>query len=577
MEKRWLVKKRADVQLVAKLIGDLNVSRPVANILAQRGIRNFDEAKAFFRPSLSDLHNPFLMKNMTDAVDRIERAVAMHENILIYGDYDVDGTTAVSLVYGFLIRDYPQIGYYIPDRYKEGYGVSDAGVDFAIDNSFTLVISLDCGIKEVDKIARARTEGIDFIVCDHHTPGPELPDAIVLNPKQNDCDYPFKELCGCGVGFKLVQALAQVRGYAPEELYSFLDLVAVSIGADVVSMSGENRILAYHGLELLNKKPRLGFRKLLQLANKTGKLNMGDVIFTLAPRINAAGRISSGNEAVRLLLASTFEEVDEISLNINDHNETRKGLDREITAEALEMIAQDEELKKMKSTVLFNAGWHKGVVGIVASRLTEFYYRPTIVLTESNGMAVGSARSVKGFNIYEAILACEDLLEQFGGHSFAAGLTLPLENVDKFRRKFDEVVSHTISGDMLVPEIEIDEEIEFRDIYENTVGGVPKFYRILNQMAPFGPDNPRPVFVSRQVKILPESRVLKDEHLKLVVVQEEYPELKLDAVGFGMAASWKDNLQTKVDIVYTLEENTWNGVTNLQLMLKDLRPSKKAY
>ncbi|MBI3134144.1 MAG: single-stranded-DNA-specific exonuclease RecJ [Bacteroidetes bacterium] len=580
MNKRWLIKKPASQQLIAKLIEEVGVTRPIANIMAQRGIRSFDEAKAFFRPDLKNLHNPFLMKGMSEAVDRIERAIAAHENILIYGDYDVDGTTAVSLVYDYLSRDYGQIGYYIPDRYKEGYGVSDAGVDFAIDNSFALVIALDCGIKEVDKIVRAKENGVDFIVCDHHTPGDVLPPAIILNSKQPGCTYPFKELSGCGVGFKLVQALNEIRGRELEVIYPLLDLVVVSIAADVVSMVGENRILAFHGLEVLNKKPRLGFSKLLQLANKTGPLNITDVVFILAPRINAAGRIASGNNAVQLLLAQTFDEVNQVSIDINEHNETRKGLDKEITAEALTIIGSDTWMKAAKSTVVFNRSWHKGVVGIVASRLTEVYYRPTIVLTESNGKAVGSARSVYGYNIYDAIDQCADLLEQFGGHSFAAGMTLALENVEPFRQKFDEVVRATIPEALLIPEIQIDDEIEFRDIYENKPGGVPKFYRVLNQMAPFGPDNPRPVFVSRRVTVLPGSRVLKDEHIKLSLMQEEYPEITMDAIAFGMADSWKNidpakHPHQKIDLVYTIEENTWNGITSLQLMVRDVKVSAR--
>jgi len=571
MEKRWLIKKPAGQDLVAKLIEEINVARPIANIMAQRGIESFDEAKAFFRPDLKDLHDPFLMLNMEAAVDRIEKAIATNENILIYGDYDVDGTTAVTLLFDYLSKDYGRIGYYIPDRYKEGYGISDIGVDFAIDNSFTLVIALDCGIKEIEKIARAKENGVDFIVCDHHTTGAELPHAIILNPKQKKCLYPFKELSGCGVGFKLVQAINQAREKDFEEIKSSLDLVMVSIGADIVSMIGENRIFCYHGLEVLNAKPRLGFRKLLELAKKTGPLNITDVVFILAPRINAAGRIASGNKAVELLLAKNFEEVNQISLDINDHNETRKGLDKEITAEALVMIEENDWLKNAKSTLVFHKEWHKGVVGIVASRLTETYYRPTIVLTESNGKAVGSARSVAGFNIYDAIDQCSDLLEQFGGHNFAAGMTLSLKNVDAFRKKFNEVVAASISPDLLIPEIKIDDEIEFRDIYENKPGGVPKFYRVLNQMAPFGPDNMRPVFVTRGVKDTGNSRVLKDEHLKLSIVQEEYPEIIVDAIAFGMGHLYEKIKDKKFDIVYTIEENTWNGYTNLQLMIRDLK------
>ena len=571
MDKRWLIKKPAKLDLIAKLIEEINVPRPIANIMAQRGIESFDDAKAFFRPDLKNLHDPFLMLNMDAAVNRIEQAIASNENILIYGDYDVDGTSAVTLVFDYLSKDYGQIGYYIPDRYKEGYGISNDGVDFAIDNSFSLVIALDCGIKEIDKIARAKNNGVDFIVCDHHTTGDELPDAIILNPKQKKCLYPFKELSGCGVGFKLIQALNETREKDFEEIKSSLDLVMVSIGADIVTMIGENKFFCYHGLKVLNTKPRLGFRKLLELAKKSGQLNITDVVFILAPRINAAGRIASGNKAVELLLAKTFDEVDEISKSINENNETRKGLDKEITAEALLMIAENDWYKNAKSTLVFKKDWHKGVVGIVASRLTENYYRPTIVLTESNGKAVGSARSVAGFNIYDAIDQCADLLEQFGGHNFAAGMTLDLTNVDAFRKKFEEVVSATISDDLLIPEIKIDDEIEFRDIYENKPGGVPKFYRVLNQMAPFGPDNMRPVFVSRGVKDSGNSRVLKEEHLKLSLVQEEYPELIVDAIAFNMGHLYEKIKGKKFDVVYTIEENSWNGYTNLQLMVRDLK------
>lgn len=576
MQKRWLVKKSANKETIALLIKELGISKPLANILAQRGIQNFHDAKRFFRPSLNDLHDPFKLKNMAVAVDRIERAIVANENILIYGDYDVDGTTAVALVYQYLTSDYHQIGYYIPDRYKEGYGISDAGVDFAIDNSFSLIIALDCGIKEIDKIQRAADSGIDVIVCDHHTPGEILPPAIILNPKQLDCNYPFKDLSGCGLGFKLIQAIHQVRGNDNNLLLPYLDLVMVSIGADVVSVVDENRILAFNGLEVLNTKPRIGFSKLLELANRSGKQNLTDVIFSIAPRINAAGRIEDGKQAVELLLAKSINQVEAIAEKINSHNETRKGLDKEITAQALEIINADENLIKAKSTVVFSPDWHKGVVGIVASRLTETYYRPTIVLTESNGFVVGSARSVKGYNIYDAINACSELLEQFGGHSFAAGLTLKKENLTPFKNKFEAIVSATINPKLLVPEIEIDEEITLRDIYENKPGGVPKFFRVMSQFAPFGPDNPTPIFLSKHVSVLPGSRLLKDEHLKLVLMQEDYPEITVNGIGFNMKhfakiIPGKEGPYPKIDVVYTLEENVWNGSSSLQLMIIDLK------
>lgn len=574
MDKRWVIKESPETDLIAKIIEEVGVSRPVATILAQRDIKSFNQAKAFFRPEITDLHDPFLMKDMHKAVDRIERAIASNENILVYGDYDVDGTTAVALMYSFIASTYEQVGYYIPDRYKEGYGVSKDGIDFAIDNSFTLIIALDCGIKAVEKVAYAKENGVDFIICDHHTPGDTIPDAIVLNPKQKDCEYPFKELCGCGVGFKFAQAVNQSRGKEIEEIYHLLDLVMVAIGADIVSMSGENRILAYYGLHLLNNTPRIGFEALLKLANKTGELTVTDVVFSIAPRINAAGRIDSGNKAVQLLLAETFDEVDAISKLINTHNETRKGLDREITKEALKLIEEDEWLMNAKSTVIFNKDWHKGVVGIVASRLTETYYRPTIVLTESNGKAVGSARSVRGFNVYEAINECSDLLEQFGGHFYAAGLTMDLDQLVPFKLKFNQVVSRTITEKQLVPEIEIDCEIDFRDIFEKQRSGIPRFYRILKQIAPFGPDNLRPVFVSRGVKDTGASRLLKDEHLKLSIFQSDYPELTMNAIGFGMAEFFPLVQEGLIDIVYTLEENHWNGSSSLQLMIKDIRKSR---
>ncbi len=571
MDKRWVYKKDTDQDTIVRLIEQLGVTKPIATILGQRGIQNFEAAKAFFRPDLDELHDPFEMLNMVLAVERISTAILNQENILIYGDYDVDGTTAVALMYEYLTREYEQVGYYIPDRYKEGYGISRDGVDFAIDNSFTLVIALDCGIKAVGEITYAKENGVDFIVCDHHLPGEEIPPGIILNPKQKDCPYPFKELSGCGVGFKLVQAMNSVDNHPLDEILPLLDLVVVSIGADIVSMTGENRLLAYFGLKLLNQSPRIGFKRILELSNTKGDLSIMDVVFSIAPRINAAGRISSGNKAVELLLAQSFDEVEEVSKLINTNNETRKGLDRSITQEALEVIQQDDWLLNAKSTVVFNPDWHKGVVGIVASRLIEKHYRPTIVLTESNGEAVGSARSVKGFNIHDAIAQCSDLLTQFGGHYFAAGLTMPLDNVTAFKMKFNEVAQNLLTEDMLVPEIEIDAEINFRDIFENQLGGIPKFYRVLKQLAPFGPDNMAPVFVSRQVKDTGYSRLLKDEHVKLSIRQAEYPEIIIEAIAFGFGHLMSRILKEPFDIVYTIAENHWQGRTSLQLMIKDIR------
>ncbi|NOQ72351.1 MAG: single-stranded-DNA-specific exonuclease RecJ [Crocinitomix sp.] len=571
MDKKWVFKKNTDQDTIVRLIEQLGVTKPIATILGQRDIHDFEAAKTFFRPSIEELHDPFEMLNMQRAVERISTAIVNQENILIYGDYDVDGTTAVALMYEYITRDYEQVEYYIPDRYKEGYGISKAGVDFAIDNSFTLVIALDCGIKAVEVITYAQENGVDFIVCDHHLPGAEIPPAIVLNPKQNDCHYPFKELSGCGVGFKLVQALNETANQPLDEILPLLDLVVVSIGADIVSMTGENRLLAFFGLELLNHSPRIGFKRILDMSNTKGDLSIMDVVFSIAPRINAAGRISSGNKAVELLLAQTFEEVEAVSNLIHTNNETRKGLDRSITEEALQSIQADDWLLNAKSTVIFNPNWHKGVVGIVASRLIEKHYRPTIVLTESNGEAVGSARSVKGFNIHDAIAQCAGLLTQFGGHYFAAGLTMPLDNVAAFKLRFNEVAQRLLTDDMLIPEIEIDTEIEFRDIFENQLGGIPKFYRVLKQLAPFGPDNMAPVFVSRQVKDTGYSRLLKDEHVKLSIRQAEYPEIIVEAIAFGFGHLINRILKEPFDIVYTIGENYWQGKTTLQLMIKDIR------
>lgn len=575
MEKRWVLKKEPSVEVITRLIEEVGVSRPIAVILGQRGVNDFDSAKEFFRPDISQLHDPFSMLNMHTAVDRIEEAIANNENILIYGDYDVDGTTAVALVHEYLSKTYDQIGYYIPDRYKEGYGLSKTGIEFAIDNSFSLIIALDCGIKAIDQVNFANSEGIDVIICDHHKPGPELPNAIILNPKQENCPYPFKELSGCGIGFKLIQAINHSRMLPYDEVLPALDMVLVSIGADIVPIIDENRLLAYFGLKVLNENPRLGFKKLLEFSSKKQYLNVRDVVFTLAPRINAAGRIESGNQAVELLLAQTDEKVDIISKLINEHNETRKNLDRQITAEALEMIEQDNWLRQAKTTMVYNPNWHKGVVGIVASRLTETYYRPTIVLTESNGFAVGSARSVKGFNIYDAIQECSDKLLQFGGHDFAAGMTLEIDKVDEFRIKFDEVVSEKIEKDQLQPSIEIETTIDFRDIFGPGEVGLPKFYRIMKQIAPFGPQNMNPVFRTNRVKDSGFARLLKEEHLKFQVYQPEYPNIKLDAIGFGMADKFALIQNEFFDIVYTIEENHWNGNINLQLMIKDIKPSRK--
>ena len=488
MENLWTLKALPDKDIVCALQESLGVSELVATLLAQRGIETFEEAKQFFRPQLSDLYNPFLMKDMDKAVERLHRAISSNEKILVYGDYDVDGTTAVSLMYLFLKEKCQYVEYYIPDRYDEGYGVSYKGIDYAKSNNFSLIVCLDCGIKAVEKVAYAKNKDVDFIICDHHRPGDTLPLAVaVLDPKRSDCDYPFKELCGCGVGFKLAQAYHQQYNLPFEDLVPLLDLVVVSIAADIVPMIDENRVLSFYGLQQLNASPRIGLKALMDVANRKDTFTISDVVFGLAPRINAAGRIEHGNKAVELLVQQDFSIAKEKADYIDNHNFTRKELDKSITQEALAMIVQGAN-----STVVCNEKWHKGVVGIVASRLIETHYRPTIVLTESNGKLTGSARSVSGFDVYNAIDACSDLIEQFGGHKYAAGLTLKKENLTAFIQRFEEVVSTTITAEMQIPKINIDLEMPMEDITIKT-------YRIIEQMAPFGPSNSRPVFMTKGV------------------------------------------------------------------------------
>ncbi len=578
MEKKWVIKSEAEQNTIIRLIEQVGVSKPIASILGQRGIDTFEKAKTFFRPLITGLHDPFEMDGMDAAVNRIEQAIASNENILIYGDYDVDGTTSVAMMYSFLTESYEQVGYYIPDRYKEGYGISMAGVDFAIDNSFSLVIAMDCGIKAIEQISYGKENGVEFIVCDHHLPGNEIPSAIILNPKQKKCPYPFKELSGCGVGFKLIQAINQKNDQSFDKIFPLLDFVAVSIAADLVSITGENRILAYSGLQVLNQTPRIAFKRLLELSNKSGESSIETIVFSIAPRINAAGRIDAGNKAVELLLAENEEEVVEISNQINNYNETRKGLDRAITQEALKIIQEDDWLLNAKSTVVFNKKWHKGVVGIVASRLIENHYRPTIVLTESNGEVVGSARSIQGFNIYEAIDECDDLLTRYGGHYFAAGLTLPLDNLAVFKLRFNEIATRKLSKEDLTPEIHIDAEIDFRDIFENQIGGIPKFYRVLKQLAPFGPGNSAPIFLTRNVKNTGFSKLLKDEHIKFSLRQESDRDIVINGIAFGFGHLFDDIQKRPFDLVYSISENHWQGKSSLQLMVKDIRiPNKEVY
>ena len=562
MQNLWTLKALPDKNIVFALQECLGVSELVATLLAQRGIETFEEAKQFFRPQLSDLYNPFLMKDMDKAVERLHRAINSNEKILVYGDYDVDGTTAVSLMYLFLKEKCKHVEYYIPDRYDEGYGVSYKGIDYAKRNNFSLIICLDCGIKAVEKVAYARNKDVDFIICDHHRPGDTLPLAVaVLDPKRSDCDYPFKELSGCGVGFKLAQAYHQQYNLPFEDLVPLLDLVVVSIAADIVPMIDENRVLSFYGLQQLNASPRIGLKALMDVANRKETFNISDVVFGLAPRINAAGRIEHGNKAVELLVQQDFSIAKEKADYIDNHNFTRKELDKSITQEALGMIVPDAN-----STVVCSDKWHKGVVGIVASRLIETHYRPTIVLTESNGKLTGSARSVSGFDVYNAIDACSDLLEQFGGHKYAAGLTLKKENLTAFIQRFEEVVSTTITAEMQIPKINIDLEMPMEDITMKT-------HRIIEQMAPFGPSNSRPVFMTKGVIDNGSGRLIGQDknHLKLAITDNHNSKI-LDGIGFGMSdyfSTIKD--KQPFDVCFVLDLNEWNGNSKLQLRIKDIR------
>lgn len=563
------MKEKASPEVVSHLRDALGVYTRIATLLAQRGISTFDEAKEFFRPKLEELHDPFLMKGMDKAVERIQQAIANEENILVYGDYDVDGTTAVAFTYSFFSKLHNGIDFYIPDRYKEGYGVSTAGIDYAADNDVTLIIALDCGIRAVDKVQYAKEKGIDFIICDHHLPGNELPNAVaVLDPKQQDCNYPYKELCGCGIGFKLAQAYSIANNLGTDFLYDKLELTAVSIAADIVPITGENRILAFYGLQKLNEAPCMGIQSILGVNKINKELSISDVVFIIAPRINAAGRIDHGRKAVELLLTEDANMATEIAKRINDDNTVRRGLDEQITQHALEIIEQDVFYHTSRSTVVFHKDWHKGVIGIVASRLIDNHYKPTIVLGEADGYVTGSARSVKGFDVYQAIELCSDLLEQFGGHKYAAGLKMKPENVMTFRERFEKVVMERIEEHHLVPVVEIDDEIEFEEI-------TPKFLRILNQFAPFGPGNMRPVFVARNIVDRGFAKIVGNDHLKMELHPEDKPNYRFNAIAFGQGDHF-GNVSRKLpmDICFTVEENEWNGNVSIQLNIKDMRPSE---
>ena len=567
MEKRWCIKPEGNPHKVEELSGLLNINPVLGRLLIQRGISTFDEARAFFRPKLTDLHNPFLMKDMDKAVERIDRAFKTNERILVYGDYDVDGTTSVALVYSFLGRFYSNLDFYIPNRYDEGYGVSIKGIDYAAETGCTLVIALDCGIKAVEKVAYAKRKGVDFIICDHHTPGDELPQVVAcLDPKRADCNYPDANLSGCGVGFKLMQAFCRYRDYKESILMDYIDLVVVSIASDIVPITGENRILAYYGLKKLNENPSMGLRSIIKVSGMEGKeMTISDIVFKIGPRINAAGRIDTGRDAVALLVNLDEESAGTMSNDINACNETRKDLDRNITLEAHEIINSSEELLKRYSTVLFKPEWHKGVIGIVASRLTETFYRPTVILTESKGLATGSARSVDGFDLYRAIDACSDLLENFGGHMYAAGLTMKIENVPLFMERFEQYVAENILPEQMVPQIEVDSYLHLTDI-------TPKFFRILKQFQPFGPGNMKPVFQTSNVFDYGTSKAVgrDKDHLKLELIEEHSAAIK-QGVAFGMGDKIDLIKGNKpFDICYTVEENVFNGNTSLQLMVKDI-------
>ena len=563
---RRKLKQQPDTDKINALASAINIDRVNATLLLQRGIADFNSAKEFFRPDLSLLHNPFLMKDMDKAVARIITAIHNKDKILVYGDYDVDGTTSVALFYSYLKSIGADAWYYIPDRYAEGYGISFKGIDYAKEHNYKLVVSLDCGIKANDKIDYANKLNIDFIICDHHLPGEYLPKACaVLDPKRNDCGYPFKELSGCGVGFKLAQALQSKLNKPFEELIPLLDLVAISIAADIVPVNGENRILCYYGLQELNKMKRAGIKALYQLNNLKKELTITDIVFVIAPRINAAGRIDHALRAVELLLTDEEEEAARFAGGINQTNTNRKEIDQGMTAQALEMIAGNPELLAKKTTVVFNKEWHKGVVGIVASRLIEKYYRPTIVLTKADGMLVGSARSVKNFDIHTAIESCADLLEQFGGHRHAAGLTLKPENLEQFINRFEEAVSKTISDEDLIPEIDMDVNIHLNEIS-------PKFFSVLKQFAPHGPENMTPVFVTDNVLDTGWGRIVGTNHLKLELYEQENPTVKFHAIAFDKG-DFLSFFQKKVplSICYTVAENHYNGNTTLQLVVRDIQ------
>lgn len=565
MTKRWKILQANDAD-VTELQNALKINRTLCKILVQRGITTFDEAKDFFRPALSQLHSPWLMKDMHKAVDRILYAFSQNEKILVFGDYDVDGTTAVASMYKFLRTQTQDVDFYIPNRYKEGYGVSRAGIDFAKENQFSLIIALDCGIKSAGLVDYSNTLDIDFIICDHHLPDEIIPDAVaVLNAKQTDCPYPYKELCGCGVGFKLISALCEKLGLPASAAYEYLDLVATAIAADIVPVTGENRILAFHGLKKANENPNVGIKALATLSNIKLPMHIHNLVFMIAPRVNAAGRMDDARKAVQMFIADNETEAMRYAEMLHSDNTDRKEADSTITREALMMIEQNTQWVARKSTVVYQPHWHKGVVGIVASRVIETYYRPTVVLTQSGDYVAGSARSVPGFNLYEAIHACREFLLGYGGHFAAAGLTLEPQNVDAFREKFEEIVAATIQDELLVPEIIIDAEIQLKEI-------TPSFHNIISQMEPFGPENMTPVFVARNVRDTGFCCVVKEDHLRLVIQQGS---AIFTGIGFNLAHKFSIVEKKSFDVVFKIDENEWNGNKSLQLRVEDVRAVTK--
>ncbi|MFO7669485.1 MAG: single-stranded-DNA-specific exonuclease RecJ [Bacteroidales bacterium] len=569
MKRNWVIKAQGDEALIASLSRELSIDKSLAQLLIQRGINSFGEAKAFFRPDLENLHDPFLMKDMDVAIQRIHEAIQSGEKVMIYGDYDVDGTTAVSLVYSFFKDYFKTIDYYIPDRYEEGYGISLKGIDLAAQAGFSLVIALDCGIKAVEKVEYARNKGVEFIICDHHNPGDEIPKAVaVLDPKQPGCNYPYKELSGCGVGLKLIQAFGIDAGLPKDQVYQYLDLVVVSIASDIVPITGENRILSHYGLKKLNENPSIGLRAICDVAGIESKgIDIEDIVFKIGPRINAAGRMESGRKSVDLLVCEKKKEAQVFSKRINSFNVDRRNIDAEITRQAIEMIRCNVKLQEKSSTVLYNPEWHKGVIGIVASRLLDYYYKPTVILTQSNGFATGSARSVNGFDLYQAVESCSDILVNFGGHKYAAGLTMEVSRVQEFTERFEKIVMETIDPEQRVPAVEIDTELQLSQIDE-------RFFRILRQFQPFGPENNNPIFLSENVVDNGHGRTvgINNEHLKLTLIQEENPFKVFPGIAFhqGQMMNQVSN-GVPFDICYQLMENEFRGNINLQIHILDLK------